>query len=268
MTALIRAPLKQLIKIQSKHLTKKPNKPKNEMESLKPNDQRAKYAILLIWIVLGFEIISMISGFFQYNLLQTALNGGIITMEEANANDKREQVIAILYLIAYFVSAITFILWFRRAYYNLHGRATILSYTEGWAAGSWIVPFINLYRPYKIMKELYEETQEILNKKGITADDKFNMVYLGWWWSLWILNNFMGQFVFRYTMKAKGIEELSNSTVFGIVQNFIGIPLALITIKIISNYASVEPLFYKLDDEEISTQPELPNDEEIHYMPT
>lgn len=235
------------------------------MEPLRPNSQRAKNAIILIWIVLAFEIISIISKFFQYNLLQTVINGGIITIEEANANDTREQIIAILSIVAYFISAIMFILWFRRAYYNLHIKATILSYTEGWAAGSWFVPIIHLYRPYQIMKELYEETNELLNKKGINVDENFNMVYLGWWWSLWVINNIMGQFIYRYFKNAEEVIELSNSTVAGIVENFIGIPLALITIKIISDYASIEPVFAQPHNEEEITNMQLPDDEDLQY---
>ena len=86
------------------------------MENLKPNGQRAKYVITLIWIVLALEIVSLISGYFQYDLLQTAANGGEISAETATANDTREQIIGIVYLIAYIISAVTFIQWFRRAF--------------------------------------------------------------------------------------------------------------------------------------------------------
>lgn len=49
------------------------------MGKLKPNGQRAKNAITLIWIVLALEIVSLISGYFQYDLLQTAANSGEYT---------------------------------------------------------------------------------------------------------------------------------------------------------------------------------------------
>ena len=67
------------------------------MEDLKPNEQRAKNAITLIWIVLALEIASLISGYFQYDLLQTAANGGVISTETATANDTREQLIGIIF---------------------------------------------------------------------------------------------------------------------------------------------------------------------------
>jgi hypothetical protein len=223
------------------------------MENLRSNGQRAKNAITLIWIVLALEIISLISGYFQYDLLQTVANGGEISTETATANDTREQMIGIIYLIAYVISGITFIQWFRRAYFNLHLRVNHLSQTEGWAAGSWFVPIVSLFRPYQIMKELYQETKELLVKKGLSINENFATASLGWWWTLWIINSVIGQFVFRYSMKAESIDELTISTVASMIGNIVGIPLSIITVKVIKDYANVEPLLFEIKDEEETT---------------
>jgi len=223
------------------------------MESLKPNGQRAKNAITLIWIVLAVEIISLISGYFQYDLLQTVANGGEILTETATANDTREQMIGIIYLIVYVISAVTFIQWFRRAYFNLHQKVAYLAHTEGWAAGGWFVPIVSLYRPFQIMKELYQETKELLIKKGINVNSNFTTSSLGWWWTLWIINTIIGQFVFRYSMKAESIDEVTISTVASVIGNIAGIPLALITVKVIKDYSIVEPLLIEIKDEEETT---------------
>ena len=223
------------------------------MENLKPNGQRAKNAITLIWIVLAVEIISLISGYFQYDLLQTVANGGEILTETATANDTREQMIGIIYLIVYVISAVTFIQWFRRAYFNLHQKVAYLAHTEGWAAGGWFVPIVSLYRPFQIMKELYQETKELLIKKGINVNSNFTTSSLGWWWTLWIINTIIGQFVFRYSMKAESIDEVTISTVASVIGNIAGIPLALITVKVIKDYSIVEPLLIEIKDEEETT---------------
>ena len=220
------------------------------MEDLKPNEQRAKNAITLIWIVLALEIASLISGYFQYDLLQTAANGGVISTETATANDTREQLIGIIYLIASIISGVTFIQWFRRAYYNLHQRVNHLSQTEGWAAGSWFVPIVSWYRPYQIMKELYQETKELLIKKGLSVNENFTTDTLGWWWTLWIINNVIGQFIFRFSLKAESIDELTSSTITSMISNVVGILLALITVKVIKDYANVETLLVEIKDEE------------------
>ena len=216
------------------------------MESLKPNGQRAKNAIILIWLVLVFEIVSLISGYFQYDLLRVSAMGGEISLDTITANETSEIVVGLLSAITYIISAVTFIQWFRRAYYNLHLKVNFLNYTEGWAAGCWFVPFINLYRPYQIMKELYEETDELLSKKGISVNQTFSTTLLVWWWAFWIINNFVAQFVFRYTLKAESIDELTTSTIASMIGNLLGIPLALMAIKVIKDYSTVEPLLSEI----------------------
>lgn len=209
---------------------------------LRPNEQRAKILLSLIWIVLILEIISLISSGLQYSLLQTLSNGGVITNEAVTANDLREQSIGILYLIAYISSGIVFIMWFRRAYFNLHQKVKSLSYTEGWAAGSWFVPIVNLYRPYEIMKELYEETKKCIidEDKSLYIDLTTNL--LGIWWTLWIINGILGNIVFRLSRQADTIPELLTVTIISLISGFIGVGLGIVTIRVIKDYSKVERL--------------------------
>lgn len=225
-------------------------KPKNPIivENLKPNGQRAKNAIALLWIVLVLDVISLASGYLQYDLIQTVASGGEITDETAHANDLREQIIGVTYLIALIVSGVTFIQWFRRAYYNLHLKVNTLSYAEGWAAGAWFVPILNLFRPYQIMSELYKETKILLAQKGVRMGDKISVSLLGFWWTLWILNNIIGQIVWRVPTDTIG--ELSFATIASMAANIVGIPLALIAIKIVKDYSDVEPYLDELRDED------------------
>lgn len=215
--------------------------------SLKPNVQRARGLLFIIWIVLGLEVISLISNGFQYNLLQTVANGGEITNEAATANDLRVQIIAILYLIAYIISGVMFIMWFRRAYFNLHQKVNNLSFDEGWAAGSWFVPFVNLYRPYQIMKELYEETKKILLEKDNSLQIDLTTKLLGLWWTLWIVNGILGQVIFRLSRNADTLPELVTGTVLDLISGVLGVGLGIVTIKIIKDYSEIEGLLENKD---------------------
>jgi hypothetical protein len=212
------------------------------MEELKPNDQRAKNAIVFIWVVLILDFVSFVSSCMQYDLLQTLANGGYVSPEAAEANDNREQIIGIFCLIAFIISAITFIMWFRRAYFNLHQKADSLLYTEGWAAGSWFVPILNLYRPYRIMKELYVKTKELLENRGLLVHINYSISYLGWWWALWIVDGFIGNFIFRYSFKAHTVNDYIVLTATQMIYSVLSILCALVTIKIIKDYSKIEPL--------------------------
>ena len=220
------------------------------MQALKPNVQRSKNAIILIWIALAMNIISLISSYFQYDLLQTAANGGEISIEYATSNDNREQVIGIIQIIVFVVSAITFIQWFRRAYFNLHLRVNHLSHSEGWAAGCWFVPIVNFFRPYQIMKELFQATHLFLKRNEVHTREHFSITTLSLWWTFWIIDRLFGQFVFKYSMKAETLEELTTSTIAQIVGNGIGIVLAIVTVKVIKEYSDLETLMHKVKSRE------------------
>lgn len=216
------------------------------MEALRPNAQRAKTALIFLWIVFGLNIISLISEYMQYSLLQSAMNGGLVTEEEASSNDLRERVISILYLLAYIPCGILFIYWFRRAYYNLHLRTDYLRFSEGWAAGSWFVPFLNLVRPVQIMTELYEQTDAILLKRVEGYTEKTNKPLIGFWWALWIISYVLGR-IFR-NAETDTLSGLISYTENQMLLSVIIIPLGLLAIKLVSDYAHMETLLAELPE--------------------
>jgi hypothetical protein len=220
----------------------------NKINAIKPNLKRAKLAQLFIWIVMALDIISIFSSYLQYNLLKSLQNDEEVTDQILNSNDTREQVIAILYLIVFIISAVTFIQWFRRAYYNLNIR-TNCNHSDGWASGSWFVPIIALYRPYQIMKEMWAKTTQLIKSK--TSDYIENStVIIGLWWTLWIISNYIGKYVMKRAFKAETIENFINSTIGDIVVSIIGIPLAILTVMIIKSYSLKEEKISELEKSE------------------
>jgi len=217
------------------------------MNNLRYNGHRAKTAVTLIWIVMFLDIISFISGYFQLNLILRVEDGVAVSASEIDSNDFREQAIAIFYMIAYIISGIVFIQWFRRAYFNLHQKKEFLSFSEGWAAGSWFVPIVSLYRPLQIMKELYEETRDFLISKGETFHKDLTTNFLGLWWTLWIVNNLIGQIIFR--IDADTLPVLKGVTFLSLAGNAIGIILAFVTVKVIRDYAEAEELLFRMKEE-------------------
>lgn len=215
---------------------------------LRPNKLRARNAIILIWIVMGLEILSLGSSYLQYDLLQRAMSGEEVTYEAALANDSRERTIAIFYLVAYILSAITFIQWFRRAYYNLHQKSSTLEHSEGWAAGSWFVPIINLFRPFQIMREMFKETRFLLQMQQFGSNDSPSSKHLGLWWTLWIVNNLLSQVIYRLAKNSESIDQLNNLTIASMVSHLIGIYLAVITVGIIKEYSRIEHLLAETPD--------------------
>ena len=183
---------------------------------LPDNLQRGKNSLIAFYILGFVQIAFMISAFLQYALLKRMQNGNY-TQEEATANDLRHQAIAYSNVAIYIVCIILFIMWFRRAYNNLNlSDRVITKYAEGWAAGSWFVPFLNLARPYFIMQEIWDKTQEATHNLISHKSSKI----IGWWWVTWIVNNIGTNFINRY-FKESNVEELITSTIAALTFNVI-----------------------------------------------
>jgi len=220
------------------------------MINLKSNEQRAKIAIIFLWIILVLELITLASNIMQFFCLKN-YQEGITSINELESNDLRVQVIAYTYIIVYVGCATIFIMWFRRAYNNLHLKGIHLNYDESWASGSWFVPIMNFIRPYQIMKELYFETKNKLNLSVNVNENQLNTTFVGIWWTLWVIISILGQI--EYRMPSETIDHFVNSTLVGIIGNFLGIPTAYFAIKVIKDYSEVEPLLLN-ENEDIINQ--------------
>lgn len=137
------------------------------------------------------------------------------------------------------VLCVTCIMWFRRAYHNPYKIGiSYLSYSEGWAAGAWFVPFMNLVRPYTIMKEIWTNTQDFVRKEG---EEIKSSSILGWWWALYLIGNFAAQIGFRIELASDGDPDMIQlATLVGVLADLLDIIDILIIIKIIKTIAQFE----------------------------
>jgi len=212
------------------------------IKDTRPNDKRSKIARIFIWIVFGIQIISLITFVLQYSLLYKLNNGGNVTENELNFNDQRVLSIQIILIAVSIISTITFILWFRRAYYNLEKRITGLKFSNTWAVGCWFVPIISLFYPYQIMKELKEKTNKILSKrfeKEYTPDLKT----IKYWWILWLITNISTQILNKVSPET--VDSFIYTTYAYIFKTLLEILLAIITIKMIKSYTDDENKLFK-----------------------
>jgi hypothetical protein len=211
---------------------------------LKPNKKRSEIAITLIWICLIVNLISLFSSYLQYELLTQLSNGVEIANYKLEQNDSREQLLGVITLIVSIISAVTFIQWFRRAYFNLHSLVPNLTFTEGWAAGSWFVPIIGFYRPYQIMMELYNKTIARLEERKLIENQSFDVSFVKVWWVLWIIVSIIGRVIYKNISEAETIDKFIDYTVFSMVQSILYIPLSILTIKVIKEYSNFENILF------------------------
>ncbi|MCL5246427.1 DUF4328 domain-containing protein [Cellulophaga sp. 20_2_10] len=223
----------------------------NKREAIKPNLERAKIAQALIWVVMALDAASAFSSYLQYNLLLLLKNEEYVSDLVLDSNDNREQIIALMYLVAFVVSIVTFLRWFRRAYYNLNIRVNC-SHFEWWAVGAWFVPIISLFRPYQIMKEMDLKTTNLINSKT-NNQVKSDVTVIGLWWALWIISNYIGQYLFKMVSKIQTIDGFLNSTLVEIINSILGVVLAVVTVVTIRSYSKKETMIDEIENREART---------------
>jgi len=189
-----------------------------------------KFLTIILGISLGISVLSLLSDFMQMSLL----SAGRFSQSAAEANDSRQKAISILYLIAYIVTGIAFLKWIYRANKNCHGfGAQGMEFTPGWSIGFYFIPFLNLYKPYRAMKEIWnisENPNNWNNKNGSTL--------LRSWWALWIISGFLWQTSFRMSLQANTISSLKALTTVYILSGIIDIPLYIVSVSLISTISN------------------------------
>lgn len=206
---------------------------------LHPNRQRARQLILLFQIFAGLLALSIASDFFEYRLLST-MHTGVPDMDAVNANDIRQGLIGIVLILMHILGAVFFIRWFRRAYYNLHAAGTRgLQFDEGWAAGGWFVPFLNLVRPYHIMREVWTETNQQVGN-GYVPNAK-----IGPWWGCFLLGGIIGNSSARLAMGADAdLDDFLLADALNMISSALLIGALVLAIRIIRELMPLEDQLY------------------------
>lgn len=170
------------------------------MQETKPNEERARWAIVTVVIVTAMRLInSAITYLYAIDI-------------ESRPILFTSQIIGLATFGTFIFSAVFVIMWFRRAYNNLHlAGSQYLSFSEGWASGAWFVPIMNLGRPYKIMREIWNETQAIHQALQVQREIQPSTL-VGWWWALYLIGNF---FVNLSARESSNFDTAASLKVFG-----------------------------------------------------
>ncbi|MCB0401323.1 MAG: DUF4328 domain-containing protein [Flavobacteriales bacterium] len=217
-----------------------------EKIELKDNSRRAKLAINVFWAIGILNIIAVISGYFEFELLERIRDDGMYSIEEAESSDIRQGLIGLLQSGLYITSIVVFLNWFRRAYANLH-RAGIknLDHSESMALWSFFIPIISLFRPYKIAREIAVETKSKLTELIPEYKPSLNLSLIGFWWALFIITNYVGQFAFKSAVKSDTVDQMIASSQAYMISDFLDIPAAIVTLLMIKNISQHESLLFE-----------------------
>jgi hypothetical protein len=184
---------------------------------------RAHWTIVLLTVSAVLDLVAVVSSAAQVSLINRVVAGGTISEAAAVANDAGQQLLGILQIIVLVVTVVAFLRWLSRSYRNLPALGvTHPSFTPGWAIGAWFVPFMNLVRPYQIVKELWG-----------TSEPTHSAALLGWWWAAWLISGFIGQAVFRLSLRATQPSELLTLSYLTLISDAVSVVAAILAVKVV-----------------------------------
>jgi len=209
-----------------------------------------KFLKVMLVVYFTMSFISLVSDIMQLELL----NSFSFSQTQADENDTRQRVIGISYIVIFVITGIIFLKWIYRANVNCRGfidnlsrdetgliRKRIPEFTPGWSIGYYFVPFLNLYKPYKAMKEIFAISENPKNWYNIKVTDK-TLIY---WWALWLITKSLSQLSFRLSLKAATIEALQNSTTVSIISEILALILSVVCINLVSKVFSKQEKLVK-----------------------
>jgi Domain of unknown function (DUF4328) len=226
------------------------------MQELRPNGERAKKAILWIKLLTATRIllllVHVLNLYFNPNVFKFLIRPDFFLY----LNPIVKETLEVIYLFFNIISISYFIMWFRRAYYNLHFLVSNLAYKENWAAAAWFIPGLNFYRPFEIMKEIFSATCFLFKGKvnEIQVNKMLNTSLVNLWFLFFLLDTFIIEFFWTL---ASFLDRMHYFPVNNTVLIFIYIFFKLIfvsfstyfTIKVVKNYSYVETYFVNLKND-------------------
>jgi heme/copper-type cytochrome/quinol oxidase subunit 2 len=183
-------------------------------------DQGGRVWLLTGLLAAGAITTLMVIGSFwlEVGMLERAQHDAV-TITEADASDERQQLVWILDLVVRLVTLVVFAMFLVRT--NKNARALSgqpLEVSPGWMVGWFFVPFLNLFKPYVAVREVWERS------KGAEPS------LLGLWWAAWILSGILGTLA-SYRLRAdNSIPERIDADWFMIVRE--GVTMAAVLLAL------------------------------------
>lgn len=126
--------------------------------------------------------------------------------------------------MCFLICSVFFLFWLFRANKNSHAiyPETKFQFNPRWAVGSYFIPALSLYWPYKSMKEIW-----IANV--VKSADKSNALILVWWFAF-LLTNIIPNVASKMTVET--LAEMKVYVAVNMLSSLFGLVSALVAIKL------------------------------------
>jgi len=196
----------------------------------------ATVAVELISIPVNAALISRLSSFAD---LSAVYEMG----EEFSLTEILSVLVTLLLLVVYIVAVVLFLMWLHRAYRNLPALTAMKPETSpGWAVGSWFIPILNLFRPYRIVKEAWEKSDPARDISGayVSSDPSRSTTLLAVWWGFWVVSNIVSNISGRLDWRAETVREYLTIAWLDIAASVFSVVAGVLVIQVVRNISNMQ----------------------------
>lgn len=229
-----------------------------------PSPQFAPLRTLALWasLLLGANVIISLTSFAAY-LLQIMLHANYPETVQAAVNIMNDRDVDLVELpggalqtgllilmgsvevfgfLIFVIAAIVFVSWLYRAYKNLRPLGSEPESKPGWAIGAWFVPFLNLVKPYQIVKETWLESDPDTVAQAAEMPASFGGSFsqaragtplLTAWWTCWLIGMISNNIAARLGRDINTVEQLITLCMVGLLPAVVLTAAAILAIKVV-----------------------------------
>lgn len=201
-------------------------------------DPRKLCKALLIILVVGLvsDAVGLLASVGQLSLVQGIAAGEFFTDAEIDRSDNFVIATEVIQLATALVTAVVWVIWFRRLYRNLTPLgARALRFKPGWAVGAWFVPLLSLVRPKAIMDDIWRASDpELPDTAGTVWHEAPVPWFLHVWWGLFLLSLVLHR-VSAALLDSTELDDILDSARFSVAEDFAWVMAGLVALKVVAS---------------------------------
>lgn len=196
----------------------------------------AELLIILLAICASFDVVAIAIGAYQVTLLSRAAD--LIT------NNDTPPIIGTLQLLARFTASIVFLIWFYQAHQNLQALGIRRGrYSSPWIVFLFLVPILNLYYAYDLVKELWRQSSpdlgfsdDFLKQHAFTLEHYPSKTALvGLWWGFTIASVLVARISLTIISHGPGISDRITGTWMDLISDGFAVVASILLILLVKN---------------------------------
>jgi hypothetical protein len=194
--------------------------------------QRARQTQWLLQLGAVAAAVGLWSSWQQLQLIQDLARGANIPDAVVEASDARQQLIGFAQLGLGLVSAVVFLMWTSAITKRLTQLGvTNMRYAPRWSVWGFIIPIVNLFRPYQVMGELWKASEVVPGPDDPWAKKPTSLI-VGVWFAILILDSIVGRLASSRTFDT--IEQVTQIAWLTVLFDALGVVTAFVALRLVA----------------------------------